>query len=128
MNRPLAYAMACLLMLVTATGAFAQQPVNPCEEDIAKFCSNIRPGKGDIAECLGQNEDKLSPKCKAMHLKELADVLRQVDQVCDSDVSQYCGAESQQGGFQLLSCLRRQVSLSPACKTKLFEALELMHY
>lgn len=128
MNRLLVFSMACLSILLASSGAFAQQYDNPCAEDIAKFCSNIQPGKGYIAECLSQNEEKLSPKCKTIHLKELSEVLRQTHQVCETDTARFCGAESVQGGIKLLMCLRRQVSLSPECKTKLFEALELMHY
>ena len=127
MKSLLAFTMAFLLILMAASGAVAQY-ANPCEEDIAKFCSNIQPGKGYIAECLSQNEEKLSPKCKSIHLKQLSEVLRQTDQACETDSTRYCGAESVQGGIKLLLCLRRQASLSPECKTKLFEALEMMHY
>ena len=128
MKRLVAYLIACLVMLVTASGSFAQQYVNPCEGDIARFCSNLRPGGGNIADCLSQNEAQLSPECKDMHLEKLAEVIRQTQQVCESDVSQFCGAERQQPSIRLLGCLRMQVSLSPECKTKLLEALQLLHY
>jgi len=128
MKRLVAYVIACLVMLVTAPGSFAQQSANPCEGDIAKFCANVRPGSGAIADCLSQNEAQLSTECKKMHLDKLGEVLRQTQQVCEPDSSKFCGAERQQG-IQLLKCLRtNQTGLSSECRTKLFEALELMHY
>lgn len=128
MKRFVAHLIAWLVMLVTVSGSFAQQYDNPCEGDIARFCSNLRPGSGSIAECLSQNEAQLSPGCKDMHLAKLAELLRQTQQVCESDSSKFCGAELQQG-IELLRCLRlNKTGLSPDCRTKLFEALELMHY
>jgi len=129
MKRLVAFFIACLVMLATASGSFAQQYDNPCEGDIAKFCSHLRPGKGSIADCLSQNEAQLSPGCKQMHLEKLAEVIRQTQAVCDADSSKFCGAERQQQGFPLMRCLRiNQTGLSPECRTKLFEALELLHY
>ena len=129
MKRFVVYSTACLLTLVTASGVLAQRYANPCEGDIARFCSNLRPGSGSIADCLSQNEAQLSPECRNLHLAKLAEVLRQTQQACDSDSSKFCGAERQQQGIQLLRCLRiNQPGLSPECRTKLFEALELMRY
>jgi hypothetical protein len=128
MKRLVLSMIASLLMLVAASGAFAQYE-NPCEGDIARFCSNLAPGRGAIANCLSQNEAQLSPACKEMHLSKLADVLRQTQQVCEADSSKFCGAELQEQGIKLLNCLRINApGLSPDCKKKLFEALELMHY
>ena len=129
MKRFVAYFIACLAVLVTASGTFAQQYANPCEGDIARFCSNLRPGSGSIADCLSQNEAQLSPGCKDLHLAKLAEVIRQTEQACKSDSSKFCGAERQQPDIQLLRCLRiNQTGLSSDCRTKLFETLELMHY
>lgn len=129
MKRLVAYFIACLVMLVTASGSFAQQSANPCEGDIARFCANFAPGKGMIAECLSQHEAELSSGCKAQHLAQLAEVLRQTHEVCEPDSSRFCGAELQQPGIRLLNCLRiNQTGLSSECRTKLFEALELLHY
>jgi len=128
MKRLLAHSMACLVMLAAASGAFAQY-TNPCDGDIARFCGNIEPGKGRIADCLRQNEAQLSPGCKEQHLTELTEVLRQTQQACEVDSVKFCGSELQQRGVRLLNCLKlNEPSLSPDCRTKLFEALELMHY
>jgi len=129
MKRLLACSIACLVILVTASGPLAQQYGNPCKADIARFCSNLRPGSGIIADCLNQNEEQLSPGCRSVHLEKLAEVIRQTQQVCDADSSKFCGAELQEQGIPLMKCLRmNQPGLSPDCRTKLFEALELLHY
>ena len=74
MKRFVACFIVCLVMLVTASGAFAQQYVNPCEGDIARFCSNLRPGSGLIVDCLSQHEAELSSGCRTVHLSKLVEV------------------------------------------------------
>ncbi len=129
MKRHLFYYVFFLFMCMTASGALAQQHVNPCDKDIARFCAHLRPGGGAIAECLRQNEAELSPECKSQRLADVAEVLKQTDQECKSDVGKYCGSYWPEGGLPLLECLRRSApSLSPGCHEKLFKALELMHY
>ena len=129
MKRLVAYFIVCLVMLVTASGAFAQQYVNPCEGDIARFCSNVRRAKGYIADCLSRNEAQLSPECKSMHLTKLAEVLRQVHQTCASDILKFCPSEQMQSSMQLMKCMWGfRSSLSPECNKNLVKALELMRY
>ena len=124
MKRLVTYFIACLVMLVTASGALAQ--MKPCAGDIARLCSNIPPGNGYIADCLSRNEAQLSPACKSLNLTELAEVVRQTQQVCASDIVSFC--PTQQGGA-LLSCMWQWLtSLSPDCRAKLTEAVEMMRY
>jgi hypothetical protein len=33
------------------------QAQNPCAEDVAKFCKDVKPGEGRIARCLKDNSD-----------------------------------------------------------------------
>ena len=128
MKRLTGYLIACLVMLVTATGSLAQG-ANPCAGDIERFCGNVEPGKGRIADCLKQNEAQLSPECKLQHLAEVGEVLRQTQQACEVDSVKFCGSEQQQHDIRLLNCLKlNATSLSPECRTRLFEALDLMHY
>lgn len=35
-----------------------------CRYDIMLFCSDVSPGQGRLARCLGDNRDSLSPVCK----------------------------------------------------------------
>ena len=127
MKRFVACFIVCLVMLVIASGTFAQQYVNPCEGDIAKFCGNVSAGKGYIAECLSQNESKLSPECKSLHLADLSEVMRQAHQTCESDILKFCPGE--QPSMQLMKCMWGfRSSLTPDCNKNLLKALELMHY
>ena len=127
MKRYVACFIVCLVMLVTASGAFAQQYVNPCAGDIAKFCSNVQQGKGYVADCLSKNETQLSPKCRSMHLEDLAEVIRQARQACETDIMKFCSSEQMQAGGALMSCMWSwRGSLSPDCNTKFMEVLGLM--
>jgi hypothetical protein len=36
-----------------------------CEDDILRFCGNVKPGGGRIVHCLKEHEIELSPQCKA---------------------------------------------------------------
>ena len=128
MKRNLVYYAVFLFMCVSASGAYAQN-VNPCADDIEKFCAHLRPGSGIIVDCLNKNEAQLSPGCKAQHLAQLTEVLSQTQLVCESDSAKFCGAERQQQGIALMKCLRtNQPGLSSECREKLYKALELMHY
>ncbi|HEU5360908.1 MAG TPA: cysteine rich repeat-containing protein [Candidatus Deferrimicrobiaceae bacterium] len=37
---------------------------NECGDDLDKFCANIEPGQGRLADCLKKNEAKVSGRCK----------------------------------------------------------------
>ena len=37
-----------------------------CEDDVVRFCGNVKPGKGRIVHCLKDHENELSPQCKTM--------------------------------------------------------------
>ena len=128
MKRIVACFIVCLVILVTASSAFAEY-VNPCAGDIAKFCSNVQQGKGYVADCLSKNEAQLSPKCRSMHLEDLAEVIRQARQACETDIMKFCSSEQMQAGGALLSCMWGwRGSLSPDCNTKFLEVLGLMRY
>jgi hypothetical protein len=35
-----------------------------CHDDVEQFCSEVKPGKGAMAQCLKEHADELSPECK----------------------------------------------------------------
>ncbi len=36
---------------------------NECEDDLEKFCAAVEAGEGRLAECLNENEKKVSDRC-----------------------------------------------------------------
>lgn len=46
------------------SGPAAAQTKNPCADDVAKFCKDVKPGGGRLAKCLKENEKQLSPECR----------------------------------------------------------------
>jgi hypothetical protein len=120
MKKVLVFFLAYLLTLVMASAAFTQE-AKPCAGDIAKFCGNVKQGEGRIAGCLKQNEAELSSACK-IHLIEVKEALKEVDQACEDDIAMFCGGVKP-GGGRILECLKANKShLSRKCKVKLFEA------
>jgi hypothetical protein len=35
-----------------------------CEDDLEKYCVDIKPGEGRLLDCLDKNEDSVSSRCK----------------------------------------------------------------
>jgi len=123
-KRLIVLSLACLVIVVTASGAFTQE-AKPCAGDIAKFCGNVQPGEGHIAGCLKQNEAQLSLGCK-VHLVQVKEALKEVDQACEDDIAMFCGGVKP-GGGRVAECLKANKShLSRKCKIKLFEAKQEM--
>ena len=45
----------------------AEAAIEACKPDVAKFCSDVKPGQGRVMVCLRQHEAELSDACKAVH-------------------------------------------------------------
>jgi cysteine rich repeat protein len=123
MKRLFVLFLVCAMVFVVASGAFAQDN-NPCATDIARFCGNIEPGKGRIANCLRQNETQLSPGCKVTGLPQAGDALKEAQEACEDDIVMFCGGVQPEGG-RLLKCLKlNEPQLSSECKEKLLRVYE----
>ena len=114
----------CRVTVIAATMALiphaslAAYETEACKEDVEKFCSDVEPGAGRIARCLGQHKDQLSETCKARG-KELADKLQGFMQVCGADIDTHC-AGVKPGEGRILKCLQEHKSdLSPDCSARL---------
>jgi len=44
----------------------AMEAKEACQDDVMKFCADVKPGHGRILKCLKGHENELSPDCKAM--------------------------------------------------------------
>ena len=117
--------------LMPATGGFAADK-NPCSDDIAKFCPDIRPGdRGAIMKCLEAHENELSNMCRDYEAKmegtrgERGEFVRQQRAIylsCKGDVDIFCkDVDPKDGGF--LKCLKEHgKELSAPCQESLRRA------
>jgi hypothetical protein len=88
----------------------------PCAGDIQKFCADVKPGGGAIAQCLKAHEAQLSEGCKARG-EELKSKMKSFVEVCQDDLDKYC-KDAPAGKGRKIKCLKDNLaSLSPDCKT-----------
>jgi len=97
---------------------------NPCAEDIAKFCPDVKPGGGAIIECLEKHENDLTEACRAHEIKmqgarserkEMVAEQIRFRQACGSDITRLC-ADATPGAGNIMNCLNsRSQDLSPSC-------------
>jgi hypothetical protein len=55
---------------IRLVGAAISYVGGECQEDINRYCKDVRPGEGRLMRCLETKEAALSPKCKSA-LKEV---------------------------------------------------------
>jgi hypothetical protein len=116
-------ALLTLGLMFTAAVSAADQ--NPCSEDIAKFCKDVKPDRRAILDCLERHESQLSDACKDYEAKmenprvESSEVVLQqmrVRQACRSDLAKFCN-EVKPGSVGITTCLKENASeLSQPCK------------
>ena len=113
----------CLAAMLGADACAADK--NPCTEDIAKFCKNIKPGTTALMDCLESHENQLSSACKEYEAKmggkrvEMKEEVRdeaKIRQACRDDVAKFCkDIDPKQGG--IAKCLKGHANgLSAACR------------
>ena len=116
--------VVALLTLSLTFGNVSAADQNPCSEDIAKYCNNIKPGHAAMMECLEEHETQLSDACKEYEAKmerpraesrEPAMQLMKVREACKDDTAKFCGGvTSGMGG--VTACLRQHKGdLSAPC-------------
>jgi hypothetical protein len=112
----------CLAMMFDAYAYAADK--NPCAEDIAKFCGNIKFGTPAMVNCLESHEGQLSAACREYEATmegkrgermEQAKVYAKFRQACSADIARFCmNADPKQGGA--VKCLKGHANeISPAC-------------
>ncbi|HSB52602.1 MAG TPA: cysteine rich repeat-containing protein [Dissulfurispiraceae bacterium] len=90
----------------------------PCAEEIAKYCSEIKPGGGRIIACLKEHENGLTDLCKDK-IEKVAGRAKELEKACAADVERFC-KDVQPGGGRIAKCLKEHKSeLSAPCTGKL---------
>lgn len=113
----------CLAMMLGAYAYAAEK--NPCSDEIAKFCKNIKLGTPAMLECLESHEAQLSAACKKYEATmegkrgesmERVELYSKFRQACTGDIARFCSnADSKQGGA--VACLKGHANeISPACR------------
>ena len=115
---------ALLLTALLAIPAviFAAEPSaeRPCMDEIEKFCKDVQPGKGRMAQCLKEHENELSTSCKE-HVAQMKQRGRGIHEACQDDALRFC-KDVQPGRGGTYRCLKEHESeLSPACREQLPE-------
>ncbi len=119
-KRIITVVVAMGLGLWAATTVVAQG-AGPCAEDVAKFCKDVQPGGGRMAQCLKAHENELSGACKE-HMTQMRQRGRELSEACQDDVMKLCN-DVKPGGGRIVHCLKEhQDELSHECKEKLAAA------
>lgn len=86
---------------------------NECASDAKKFCQGTDPGKGQLAKCLSDYADQLSPNCAKELKKFKTDTAKK--NPCFEDLAEYC-ADIPTDNRKLEYCLLKNESrLSATC-------------
>lgn len=89
-----------------------------CQEDVKKFCADIKPGEGRIHQCLSQHEAKLSAACRDARGQVKAR-LERFEKACGGDIQKHC-SDIKPGSGRVVKCLKaKEAELSPSCKAEL---------
>jgi Golgi apparatus protein 1 len=101
--------MKLIFLFMLSFAAFA----NECEQEQKKYCQGIDPGRGQIARCLSDYKDYLSPRC-AKTLQEFKSKTN-AKNPCHEDLAEFC-SDIPSDPLNFDYCLlRHETRLSPTC-------------
>lgn len=101
--------------LVCVADVPAQAPAADCRAEVAKFCAQVEPGQGRVAQCLKESQWQLSAACQA-HADVVAKRMKETLQACRDEALQYCSSAEVNSG-RIGQCLKRNnPRLSLECK------------
>ena len=121
----LVFVVAAIFCFISSI-AFAQEMEGKgaCRTDVEKFCKDVQPGQGRIAQCMKQHEAELSPACKERIAKGKERIAegkgkekaQAIITACKPDMEKFCkGVEQGQG--RIIRCLKaNEAQLSPECR------------
>ncbi len=110
------FVFALVLVLAVGVGRIcASEEEEPCGEEIAKFCKDVRPGGGRILNCLDEHRNELSDICRNK-LEGARQRLMEAQRACTGDVERFCN-DVRPGQGRIVKCLREHTEeLSTACR------------
>ncbi len=95
----------------------------PCREDIKKYCSD-KKGKKEIALCMKDNKDSLSPQCKekiAERIEKVKEKVMDLKENCTEDAKKLC-PDIKPGKGAIIKCLKsKQSELSSKCSESMMK-------
>jgi len=112
----LVFAVFCLFLWI-GVNVYAEDK-DPCTDDIAKFCKDVKPGVENIAKCLKEHEKDLSSTC-AKRYEGIKMEAQNIHKACSDDMDKYC-KDVQLGKGNIMRCLREhEDKLSSACREEI---------
>ena len=132
MLRKIAALMALGILATTPTQA--QESVgamvkSACQEDLDKYCPQVKPGNQRLLACIYAHEDKISNRCTyalydaAITLERAVAGLSYIAQQCEADINKLCGTVVP-GEGRILACLDEKKSeVSALCKDAIGDVL-----
>ena len=102
--------MFCLVSSIS----YAEDMKGACKADIEKFCKDVQPGKGQIAQCMKQHAAEFSPACKE-RIAEGKEKVKECEKECKPDAEIFC-KDIKPGQGRIMRCLKQhQAELSAGC-------------
>jgi hypothetical protein len=102
------------LLVIGAAASAANSGRRPCAGDIAKFCTDVKPGAGRILDCLEEHQADLSASCQQRISR--AEKRRNRRKACRDDAARLC-KDVQPGGGRIIQCLKEHsADLSSGCQ------------
>lgn len=108
--------VAIVVFCFASSLSFAQETARkgPCQADIEKFCKDVKPGHGQIAQCMKRHETELSPACEN-HINAEKEQAQEFARDCKPDAEKFC-KDIKPGQGRIVRCLKQhQAELSQNC-------------
>ncbi len=87
-----------------------------CAADVKKYCGDVKPRKGAVADCMKSHYTDLSADCQVAYVRAAA-----VGKSCKADIKQFCA--DAKSGKRGADCLKSHAAdLSSGCKDAMAKA------
>ncbi len=126
----LSIGIAVLACAFGATRAFANEGQGgACREDAQRLCGDVKPGGGNIHDCMKAHEGELSSDCKASmqkHKDRMDKSMKATKAACAADLKQYCSNVTPGEGREFACLKAYEDKISAGCKEAMHKGREGM--